>query len=116
MADERFFMDHGTIHDRVTGRHVRTDPDYGPGRKFEEDGIEECCALLNSLAGGAATELHKLRTICDEARAVANCFGGIDGYVLVKSSIEFTVALHSLRAAVSAYVDGEEPTGTRAGP
>jgi hypothetical protein len=54
MADERFFIDHGTIHDRVTGRHVRTDPDFGPGRKFEEDGIEECCALLNSLVADEA--------------------------------------------------------------
>jgi|HubBroStandDraft_4_1064222.scaffolds.fasta_scaffold89757_2 hypothetical protein len=49
MAEQRFFIDHGTIHDRVTGKHVRTDPDYGPGRTFEEDGIEQCCALLNSL-------------------------------------------------------------------
>ena len=47
---DRFIIDHGTIHDLVTGRHVRTDPDFGPGRKFEEDGIEECCALLNKLA------------------------------------------------------------------
>lgn len=49
MGEPRFFIDHGTIHDRMTGRHVRTDPDYGPGRKFEEDGIEECCELLNRL-------------------------------------------------------------------
>jgi len=45
----RFFVDHGVLHDRKTGRHVRTDPDFGPGRKFEEDGIEQCCALLNEL-------------------------------------------------------------------
>lgn len=49
MGEQRFFIDHGTIHDRKTGRHVRTDPDFGPGRKFEEDGIEQCCALLNDL-------------------------------------------------------------------
>lgn len=47
---ERFFIEHGTIHDRKTGRHVRTDPEYGPNRTFGEDGIEECCALLNQLA------------------------------------------------------------------
>jgi hypothetical protein len=41
----RFIIDHGTIHDLVTGRHVRTDPEDG-----YEDGIEKCCALLNALA------------------------------------------------------------------
>lgn len=51
---KRFFIDHGTIHDLKTGRHVRTDPDFGPGRKFEEDGIEQCCDLLNSLESALA--------------------------------------------------------------
>lgn len=49
MGGQRFFIDHGVIHDRKTGRHVRTDPDFGPGRKFEEDGIKQCCDLLNDL-------------------------------------------------------------------
>jgi hypothetical protein len=47
MVEERFFIDHGVIHDRVTGKHVRTGGNVdGSG----EDGIEECCALLNELA------------------------------------------------------------------
>jgi hypothetical protein len=50
MGDQRFYIDHDTIHDRITGKHVRTDPDFGPGRVFGEDGREECCRLLNSLA------------------------------------------------------------------
>ncbi len=50
MSDQRFYIDHDTIHDRITGKHVRTDPDFGPGRVFGEDGREECCRLLNSLA------------------------------------------------------------------
>lgn len=40
----RFFIEHGVIHDRATGKHVRTS-DNGP-----EDGIDACCALLNQLA------------------------------------------------------------------
>lgn len=48
----RFSIDHGTVHDRETGRHVRTDPNYGPGKMFLEDGIDECCALLNELHDG----------------------------------------------------------------
>lgn len=42
----RFFIDHGRIHDRVTGKHVTTDED-----SVFESGITECCALLNSLNG-----------------------------------------------------------------
>jgi hypothetical protein len=49
MPEQRFFIDHGTIHDRATGKHVRTDPDFGPGRTFGEDGLEQCCDLLNRL-------------------------------------------------------------------
>lgn len=40
---ERFFIDHGMIHDRVTGSHVTTEPDTA-----WQDGVEKCCALLNS--------------------------------------------------------------------
>jgi hypothetical protein len=41
---ERFFVDHGMIHDRVTGKHVTTD-----GVEPFEDGPEKVCALLNEL-------------------------------------------------------------------
>ena len=51
MSDQRFFIDHGVIHDRSTGRHVRAGRPEDCGN---EDGIEECCALLNSLDAGAA--------------------------------------------------------------
>lgn len=40
----RFYMDHGVIHDRVTGKHVVTDGDW----PFE-DTAEMVCQLLNSL-------------------------------------------------------------------
>lgn len=44
-SDEpRFFIDHGMIHDRATGKHVVTD-----GQPPFEDGIEQVCDLLNSL-------------------------------------------------------------------
>ena len=55
MSGDRFIIDHGTIHDLRLGRHVRTDPDFGPGRKFEEDGIEQCCSLLNELQSRIAS-------------------------------------------------------------
>lgn len=41
----RFFIDHGMIHDRMTGKHVTTNED-----SVFESGITECCALLNNLA------------------------------------------------------------------
>lgn len=59
----RFFIDHRAIHDRVTGRHVRTDPDFGPGRLCPEDGIEQCCDLLNSLAAALESDRALLRCI-----------------------------------------------------
>jgi hypothetical protein len=45
MTEPRFYIDHGIIHDRVTGKHVTTD-----GEPPFEDGIEETCDLLNGLA------------------------------------------------------------------
>jgi hypothetical protein len=42
----RFFIEHGVIHDRATGKHVRTSDDLVP----HEDGIEAACILLNSLS------------------------------------------------------------------
>lgn len=51
MSESRFFIDHGVIHDRVTGRHVRTG---GNVEGSLEDGIEECCRLLNDLARDGA--------------------------------------------------------------
>jgi hypothetical protein len=50
-APPRFFLDHGVIHDRTTGRHVTTDEDS----PFC-DGVAACCALLNELAAGAIKE------------------------------------------------------------
>lgn len=47
-AGQRFFIDHGMIHDRVTGRHVTTAPD---DETWNGMTITETCALLNKLAG-----------------------------------------------------------------
>jgi len=44
-VEARFFIEHGMIHDRMTGKHVTTQPDT----PFC-DGIEKCCELLNALA------------------------------------------------------------------
>jgi hypothetical protein len=45
MTEPRFFIDHGMIHDRLTGKHVTTEPDT----PFC-DGLQSCCELLNDLA------------------------------------------------------------------
>lgn len=50
MAGVRFYLDHGVIHDRVTGKHVTTD-----GEPPFEDGVEQVCALLNSLSENRVT-------------------------------------------------------------
>jgi hypothetical protein len=42
----RFFIEHGVIHDRKTGKHVRACNCLAP----YEDGTEAACDLLNSLA------------------------------------------------------------------
>ena len=44
-VEARFFIDHGMIHDRKTGKHVTTDDD-----SVFCDGRVACCALLNELA------------------------------------------------------------------
>lgn len=45
----RFFIDHGMIHDRVTGKHVTTAPDH---ETWNGQTITDTCALLNQLARG----------------------------------------------------------------
>jgi len=42
----RFYIDHGVIHDRVTGKHVVTD-----GQPPFEDSLEHVLELLNGLVG-----------------------------------------------------------------
>jgi hypothetical protein len=56
MTDARFFIDHGMIHDRATGKHVTTDED-----SVFCDGANACCALLNELAGSALVMLEALQ-------------------------------------------------------
>jgi hypothetical protein len=48
MSEKRFYIDHGVIHDRVTGKHVRTDGEW----PFD-DTVEMVCDLLNSLGNPA---------------------------------------------------------------
>jgi hypothetical protein len=46
-TEDRFFIDHGMIHDTVTGKHVTTDEDT-----VGQDGIVACTDLLNELHRG----------------------------------------------------------------
>lgn len=52
MSDPRFFIEHGVIHDRETGKHVVTD-----GEPPFEDSVEQVCELLNSLSEKRVTIL-----------------------------------------------------------
>jgi hypothetical protein len=45
-SEPRFYIDHGVIHDRETGKHVVTD-----GRPPFEDSLEQVLELLNGLVG-----------------------------------------------------------------
>jgi hypothetical protein len=56
VSEARFFIDHGVIHDRQTGKHVRTG---GNVEGSSEDGIDECCALLNDLDRPDANRYHQ---------------------------------------------------------
>jgi hypothetical protein len=49
-AVERFFIEHGMIHDRVTGKHVTTEPIEFEEGKWDTSPLDDACALLNQLA------------------------------------------------------------------
>lgn len=54
----RFYIDHGVIHDRETGKHVTTD-----GQPPFEDGIEQVCKFLNTLLENRVTISQQERAI-----------------------------------------------------
>lgn len=54
MTEPRFYLDHGMIHDRVTGKHVTTD-----GEEPFEDGLPKVLELLNGLPENRVTILQQ---------------------------------------------------------
>lgn len=56
MTEPRFYIDHGMIHDRETGKHVVTDGEW----PFEDD-LPRVLALLNSLSENRVTILQQKR-------------------------------------------------------
>jgi hypothetical protein len=72
MTELRFFIDHGMIHDRQTGKHVTTEPDS----PFC-DGIERCCELLNSLAERREPRVFPLLFNRSDEEAIALSEDGI---------------------------------------
>lgn len=58
---DRFFIDHGQIHDRATGKHVTTDED-----SVFCDGINSALELLNTLNAGATEAADAITTLRDE--------------------------------------------------
>lgn len=64
----RFFIDHGVIHDRITGRHVHGNSDIEPGI------ADESLLMLNDLHGSALRELQ--RFCADKASSPAPLASG----------------------------------------
>ena len=58
---DRFFIDHGQIHDRATGKHVTTDED-----SVFCDGINSALELLNTLNAAATEAADAITTLRDE--------------------------------------------------
>jgi len=68
----RFFIDHSVIHDKFTGKHVRTD-------EFEE-GIEGALSLLNSMHAAMVEFTHTQYRLTAALREISqNLF---DGFVV----------------------------------
>lgn len=69
----RFYIDHGVIHDQVTGKHVVTN-----GEPPFEDSVEQVCDLLNSLDYGLSN--------ADQKAQGARCgCGGADDYCVCQN-------------------------------
>jgi hypothetical protein len=66
ISEPRFFIDHGVIHDRVTGKHVVTDGEW----PFE-DTVEMVCVLLNSLTAPPQEASDPAELDADLARTAA---------------------------------------------
>lgn len=56
VVTERFFIDHGMIHDRVTGRHVSTEPVERDEGEWDHSPVTETCALLNELVNQSLSD------------------------------------------------------------
>jgi hypothetical protein len=133
-GEPRFVIEHGVIHDRVTGKHVRSTDIAKPG----EDGTEELCQLLNDLneKSTAAIErelvaagvdipafLAKVHAKIDEVRTTsAQSCGAADFagppptvwtvercYDYEGCSLE---GVFSTKEKAEAYAQGERDTGT----
>lgn len=77
---------------------------------FISESHAEACRITaeaTKLAEMLGLELKTTRAIVDHAQVAANCWGGIDGCVLMKSGKEWAKALDDLRAALATYVDPE---------
>ncbi len=88
MTDPRFYIDHGMIHDRLTGRHVTTDEPHTYEDKHIEGAcdINDCLQLLNHLEANQSKPLAeqgcvhcnpiKLRAVLgDPSQSVSISFG-----------------------------------------
>lgn len=83
----RFYIQHGVIHDNVTGKHVTCDPDTrtleGCGPNGEDvvhknpDGITSTLDLLNGLCRHETSELAASLITCAESRCEC-CDGWLD--------------------------------------
>jgi hypothetical protein len=109
-SEPRFFIDHGVIHDRVTGRHVRSSPDDG-----YEDGISALLALLNGLASSRtaarADAIRECMDIVEDLDPLPDELGSFDWDGGVRDAINAgRKKLESLLASEPARAKGEGGT------
>lgn len=109
LTGARFFIDHGQIHDRATGKHVTTDED-----SVFCDGINSALDLLNGLDASVRTAADRLSELSAELDALRGKLAGVDEKALEAGVLAYDLhpALHyneecsepALRAAIAAYL------------
>jgi uncharacterized coiled-coil protein SlyX len=95
ITGDRFFIDHGQIHDRVTGRHVTTDED-----SVFCDGINSALELLNGLDARLAELETALATSHDLSSEYSKALLGMQAErdELERENARMLAALHDVDA------------------
>lgn len=94
-VEPRFFIDHGAVHDRVTGKHVSTKPDDG-----YEDGVTACCELLNALSA-AGSDVARLEREVAPLRKLYKAISRARDYNS-RPGVNFTPSIRASLEAVDA--------------
>lgn len=99
LTGARFFIDHGQIHDKVTGKHVTTDED-----SVFCDGINSALELLNGLDASVRAAADRLASLSAENAALKAKLeaklAGVDEKALEAGA----VAIHARHEALTHWV------------